>query len=212
MLASILWELLEERRVQSLSKDGSAGHEFEDLTVEKVYTACHRLGTLRPFPPRYTLELPTVSGLYHQIDVVVREGSSGYHLVECKFKQSANIAELYAFNGKILDYAFGAQARDRKTWFRGYFLTTSLSVSKSFYKYALAWGITFIAPGCPPPPEHMLSKTKPNTALHRRLTRLVERAADISLAEFATRPREADKLVAEWCACYQHWGREGYGV
>lgn len=215
MLASVLWELPGECQVQSLGNDGTAGHEFEDLTVEKVYASCLKLGTLRPFPPRYKLKLPTVSGSYHQIDVVVRDGSSGYHLVECKFKQSTDVAELYAFNGKLLDYIFGAKARNQKVRFRGYFLTTSPSVSEGFCKYALAWGITLVAPNasdCPPPPEYMLSRTKPDTALQRRLNRLVERTVDISLAEIATGPREAGKLVADWRVCFQHWRKETNGI
>ena len=176
MLASILWGLLEEQQVQDLSKDGSAGHDFEDLTVEKVHTACHKVSNLGPFPPRYTLRLPTVSGLCHQIDVVVREGSAGYHLIECKLEQSTDVAEIYALNGKLLDYAFGARVRNQRTQIRGYFLTTSSRVSDGFCKYALAWGISLIAPGCPPPPEYMLAKTKPNTTLHRQLTRFVGKA------------------------------------
>jgi len=212
MLASVLWGLLGEHQVQSLSKDGSSGHVFEDLTVEKVYAACHRLGTLKSFPPRYTLRLPTVSGLYHQIDVVVREGSSSYHLIECKFEQLTDVAELYAFNGKLLDYSLGAQARHQKTRLRAYFLTASPTVSESFYKYALAWGITVIAPGCLPPPEHMLAKIEPNTTLHRQLTRLVDRTTCISLGELVAKPREADKLLADWRSHYQSWRRAGYGA
>lgn len=211
MLASVLWELLGEGQVQDLSTDGSAGHRFEDLTVEKVYAACQKLATLKPLLPRYTLKLPTVSGLHHQIDVIVREGTSGYHLTECKFKQSVSIEELYALNAKLLDYAFGAMIRAQKTQFRGYFFTTSPKVNDNFHKYALAWGIVLVAPGGPPPLEHMLSKAKPDTALHDQLTTLVEKTSGgTQPAELAASPREAEKLLAQWRACYQYWKREGY--
>lgn len=210
MLESVLWELLREQRVKSLSTDGSAGHEFEDITVEKVHTACHRLGALKVLPPRYTLKLPTVSGLHHQIDVVVREGPSVFHLVECKFKQSVAIEELYSMNGKLLDYIFGAQIRGQKTRFRGYFLVSPATVTDNFYKYALAWGITLIAPEGPPPLEYMLAKIKPNVALYGQLTRLLERTSGAEFTELISKPRRADRLFAEWRACYQRWKREGY--
>ena len=211
MLTSVLWELLAEKQVQQLSAGDSPGHLFEDFTVQMVHTACHRLGTLKTFPPRYTLKLPTVSGLSYQIDVVVREGSSNYHLIECKFKQSASVEELYAFNAKLLDYAFGAQSRGYKTRVRGYFLTTS-EVSDNFHQYALAWGITLIAPSCTPPAEHMLSKVKPNTPLHSQLTRLVEKTLGAQPFESVARACEIRKLLVEWRSCYQRWKQAGYGI
>lgn len=210
MLASVLWELLREQRVQSLSTDGSAGHEFEDVTVEKVYTACHRLGALKVFPPRYTLKLPTVSGLHHQIDVVVQEGTSGFHLVECKFRQSVTIEELYATNGKLLDYVLGAQVRGQKTRLRGYYLVGPTRVNDSFYQYALAWGITLIAPDGPAPLEHMLAKTRPDTALYGQLTRLLQRTSGAEFPGFVTKPCKPHQLLVEWRACYERWKREGY--
>ena len=211
MLISVLWELLVEKQVQQLRDGNSSGHLFEDFTVQTVYTACHRFGTLKTFPPRYTLKLPTLSGLSYQIDVVVREGPSNYHLIECKLKQSASVEELYAFNAKLLDYTLGAQSRGHKTRVQGYFLTTS-EVSDNFPQYALAWGITLIAPGCIPPAEHMLSKVKPDTLLHSQLTRLVEKTSGAQPHESVARACEIEKLLVEWRACYQRWKQDGYGI
>jgi len=209
-LASILWELLSKKQVQGLNTGGSAGHQFEDITVETVYnTTCREASTLKPFLPRYTLPLPTASGLPHQIDVVVRERSYVYHLIECKFKQSVNIEELYALNAKLLDYAFGAQVREQKTRFRGYFFTTYPKVNENFLRYALAWGIVLIAPGCPPPLEHLLANTTPDTPLYNQLIRLVRKTSGTQLGEFATKPREASRLLSEWNACHRQWERCG---
>lgn len=214
MLASVLWNMLSERQVQDLRTDGTAGHQFEDLTVQAVYKACAKLGRMRTFAPRYTLRLPTVSGLQHQIDVVVSEGPSIYHLIECKFAKSVTIDQLYATNAKLLDYSFGATTREQKTEFRGYFLVSPSKVNDNFYRYASTWGITLVAAGGLPPPEYMIEKIPPHTdaALFEQLVSLSEKTTGGNFTDLLTKPRNAEKLLMEWRACYQKWKRKGYGI
>lgn len=211
VLSGVLWELLTADRVQGLNTDGSAGHAFEDLTLELVYAACLEKGHLQPFPPRYTLQLPTVSGLHHQVDVGAREGAALYHIIECKFKHTVPVEHLYALSAKVMDYAIGARVHGHNSRFRAYMLASPAQCNDNMYRYALAWGITLVAPGNYPPPEYMLAHVPNGTPLASRLERLVKRSAVPTVDDLLAGPRRADELFAEWRNCIQEWDGGRYG-
>jgi hypothetical protein len=131
MIGIVLWETINAGWIHQLNTDGSAGHDFENQIVKRTHTAISKISGLKALPPRTTLSLPTVSGLQHQIDVVVRDGASIYHLIECKFKKSFDIEEIYALNAKLLDYTFGAMKYGHNHVFKGYLLGATICIMVS---------------------------------------------------------------------------------
>lgn len=210
MIGSILWRLLQNNNwLEELNTDGSAGHDFEDQIVQRIFSAVNTGSGFKPFPPRTTLKLNTVSGLFYQIDVVVLEGQSTYHLIECKFTKTANIEELYALNAKLLDYAFGAQKAGQKLTFKGYFVTGLTGVNDNFYQYSIAWGITPIILGGIPPLEYMIQKTPKETPLHRQMVSLLEETTGTNIKKIISQSKKADLLFKQLGLCHQLWKQNG---
>jgi hypothetical protein len=210
MIAETLWQIFQQNFLEQLSTDGSAGHDFENLVVQRVYTTVSKDGRFKVYPPRNTLKLGTLSRLYHQIDVVVIEGGSTYHLIECKFIKAADIEELYALNAKLLDYAIGSLRSGLSINFRGYYLTGLTNVNDNFYQYSIAWGITPIVLGGLPPLEYMAQKTPKGCSLYRQIIGLLEATKTTDVKRFTTRPQNADQLFTQWRRCHQLWKQEGY--
>ena len=141
----------------------SSGKSFEDFMVQQLYRVLQQQGTLRIFPPRYTLREPTYSGVAHQFDIVIRQ--SELIAIECKFRKKTGIDGLFAFVGKLKDY------REPP---RGIFVTTAENVNNDVFWYAIAQPIPIVCSSLPPV-EYMIQRVKKNTDLSRRLASLQTR-------------------------------------
>jgi hypothetical protein len=161
-----------------------------------------------PLTPRTTLNLPTISGLHHQIDAIVREGSSIYHLIECKFTQNADIEELYALNSKLIDYTLAARKKGQKQQFFGYFLAGRVGVNDNFYQYAISWGISLIVPHGLPPLSYMLHQSNPESILHSKIEKLMNSASGTDLNRILAERTGADQLLFQWQSISQLWVSE----
>jgi hypothetical protein len=169
----------------------SSGKQFEDYVVKQLYTNLLQLqGGYRVFPPRHTLREATFSGAHHQFDIVV-EQQENLVTVECKFRGGAHIDQLFATQGKLMDY--------RKQP-RGIFITTAAHVNNDIYCYAIAHHIQLIC-SLLPPVEHMLLQVKKGTDLEYRLENLQSRIKN---------GYEPQHVLIEWRNAYQRFCAEGY--
>jgi hypothetical protein len=162
-VGSLLCRLYELCILKANDKGGNRiakGHIFEDETAEQVYYFAREVG-LDPYPPRMTLELPTLSGNFHQFDASFRYEHDIF-VVECKNTKQAAKDYLYYFNAKIMDYIHSTSSNELFS-FRGIFLST-VPVSDSAWKYGLAYGLRIIDPDSPPP-EYMISNNQVSTFL-----------------------------------------------
>src|SRR5258708_5644155 len=114
-----------------------AGHRFEDDAAKAAYEALNRVG-VTPYPPRYQLSLPTLSGLKQQFDVVLPDGPRHY-IVELKRRSHSEIEQLYAFVGKLLDYALAARLYSTGHLFTGIFVCTAPKLNDHFRQFALTY-------------------------------------------------------------------------
>ncbi len=115
--------------------ESASGAKFEDYMVRQLYEKLRQQTEFRVFPPRYTLHEATFSGCHHQFDIVVAEQDE-FVAIECKFRRGAHIDQLFATEGKLVDY------RKRP---RGVFVTTARSVNDEMYCYALAHQLLLIS-------------------------------------------------------------------
>lgn len=167
----------------------SSGKKFEDFTVKQLYQRLRQQGTLGVFPPRYTLRLSTYSGVAHQFDVVAQQKE--LTAIECKFRESTGIGELFAFVGKLIDY------REPP---RGIFVTAAEQVNNDVFFYAIAHRILIVCP-CLPPVEYMIHRVKKDTDLAHRLESLRERLQGNSAP---------NHLLVEWQNACRRFAAEGY--
>jgi hypothetical protein len=170
--------------------ESASGKKFEDYMVMQLYQKLQQQGEFRVFPPRHTLREATFSGVYHQFDIVVAEQEQ-LVAVECKFRGSAHIDQLFATQGKLVDY------RKRP---RGVFVTTAQGVNDEMYCYGLAHQILLICPLLPPV-DYMLQCVKKGTELASRLEILQGRIKDGVAAKHA---------LVEWRNSYMRFRDEGY--
>jgi len=168
----------------------TSGKKFEDHMVMQLYHKLQQQAEFRVFPPRYTLREDTFSGVHHQFDIVVAEQEE-LVAVECKFRSSAHIHQLFATLGKLVDY----HKRPR-----GVFVTAAQNVNDAMYWYALAHQISLISPALPPV-EYMLQCVKNGTDLAHRLETMLGRIRGDAL------PRH---LLVEWKNSYMRFQDEGY--
>lgn len=167
----------------------SSGKKFEDFMVQQLHQTLQQQGTLRIFPPRYTLHEPTYSGLSHQFDIVARQ--TGLTAIECKFRKKTGIDNLFAFVGKLIDYQEPP---------RGIFVTTADNVNNDVLCYAIAHRILIVCSHLPPI-EYMIQRVKRNTDLARRLAGLQTRLQ----GEYTPK-----HLLLEWQNAYGRFALEGY--
>ena len=167
----------------------SSGKKFEDFMVQQLYQTLQQQGTLRVFPPRYTLRQATYSGVAHQFDIVARQ--SELTAIECKFRKKTGIDELFAFVGKLKDY------REPP---RGIFVTTAENVNNNVFCYAIAHRISIVCSSLLPV-QCMSQRVKKNTDLARRLASLQTRLR----SEHAS-----NRLLVEWQNAYRRFTVEGY--
>lgn len=170
--------------------ESASGKKFEDQMVIQIHQKLQQRADFRVFPPRHTLREATFSGSFHQFDIVVAE-QEDLVAVECKFRSSAHIDQLFATLGKIVDY------RKRP---RGVFVTITRNVNDAMYCYALAHQIALISPALPPV-EYMLQCVKNGTDLAHRLETMLGRIRGDALPQH---------LLVEWKNNHMRFQDEGY--
>jgi len=169
----------------------SSGKHFEDYVVKQLYTSLLQLqGGYRVFPPRHTLREATFSRVYHQFDIVVAQQEE-LVTVECKFRGGAHIDQLFATQGKLVDYCKRPQ---------GIFITTAPHVNDEMHYYALAHHIQLICLSLPPV-EYMLRCVNKGTDLEYRLENLQSRMKN---------GIEPQRLLIEWRNAFQRFLDDGY--
>jgi hypothetical protein len=169
----------------------SSGKQFEDYVVKQLYTSLLQLqGGYRVFPPRHTLREATFSGVHHQFDIVIAQ-QEALVSVECKFRGGAHIDQLFATEGKLVDYC-------KRPY--GIFVTTAPHINDEIYYYALAHHIQIICSALPPV-EYLLHCVKSETDLAYRLANLQSRIKN------GIDPRY---VLIEWRNAYQRFRDEGY--
>jgi len=181
------------KAVQSLGLPAgvpASGKKFEDHMVMELCTNLRQQAECRVFPPRHTLHQATFSGVHHQFDIIVAEQEE-LVAVECKFRSSAHIDQLFAAVGKLVDY------RERP---RGVFVTSAQNVNDAMYYYALAHQISLISPALPPV-RYMLQCAKNGTELALRLATMLGRISG------GAQPQH---LLVEWRNNYMRFQDEGY--
>jgi hypothetical protein len=168
----------------------SSGKQFEDYMVKQLHMQLSQTQDgYRVFPPRHTLREATLSGVYHQFDIVIAQ-QDDLVAVECKFRDSSHIDQLFATQGKLIDY---------KKQPRGIFITTARHVNDEIHYYALAHRILIISVSLPPV-EYMLRRVKRGTDLEYRLDNLRSRINNVD-------PR---RVLVEWKNAAQRFLDDGY--
>jgi hypothetical protein len=190
-LAVVLYQSLRDAHALALPPGiSSSGKKFEDYIVKQLYEKLVQSGIFRVYPPRYTLRTPTFSGAYHQFDIVVAQQDELF-AIECKFRGNAHIDQLFATQGKLIDYCQKPFA---------FFVTTAKGINDEMYLYALAHRLQIICNSLPPI-EYMLSCVKNATNIARRLEYLQTRLSD------GTKPKT---ILIEWKNEYMRFLDEGY--
>jgi len=189
-IETVLFQALEYVKALELpSGIPSSGKKFEDFMVQQLHQTLRQEGTLQVFPPRYTLREVTYSGVFHQFDIIVRQ--SQLIAIECKFRKTTNIGELFAFVGKRIDY------REPP---RGIFVATTENINSDVFYYAIAHRILIVCSSLPPV-EYMIQRVKKDTDLARRLAGL----------QTSLRGDNApNRLLVEWQNAYRRFTMEGY--
>lgn len=183
-----------------------AGHLFEDVTAQKIYSHARSLG-LRPNPPRHTLNYPTFSGDSYQFDASFSLGDDIY-VIECKRTKMPAKVHIHYFNSQIFDYLLGAKIRKQNLLMKGIFLST-VKVRESSMIYAIANGITVIDP-VSPPMEYMVSTLKEGSVLSKAMKELLDKLPDSSsILDFdRVRRWSASDLFKEYRFLCKRWRDE----
>jgi len=189
-IETVLFKALKNAQVLDLPPSlPSSGKKFEDYVVQILYQTLQQQGTLRVYPPRYTLRQATCSGVAHQFDIVAE--ASGLTAVECKFRKRIGIEALFAFVGKLIDYHEPP---------RGIFVTTAEDVNINVFCYAIAHRIPIVCSFLPPV-EYMIQRVSKDTDLARRLSSLQARLNG---------DNTPNHLLVEWQNAYRRFTMEGY--
>lgn len=190
-IESILFQTLTNMQSLDLpAGESTSGTKFENHVVTQLYQHLVQRPEYRVFPPRYTLHEPTFSGVFHQFDIVVVQQNL-LSTIECKFRGSAHIDQLFATQGKISDY------RSRP---RCIFVTTSNDVNDEIYQYGLAHHIEIICRHLAPV-AYMLQCVKKETDFAQALEVLHTRMKG---------EVEPKRLLIEWKHVYSRFKAEGY--
>jgi len=206
-LFSSLYSLVrEEAKVKRKMDRTKAGHLFEDVTAQKIYSHARSLG-LRPNPPRHTLSHPTFSGGFYQFDASFSLDDVIY-VIECKRTKMPAKVHIHYFNSQILDYLLGAKKRKENSVMKGIFLST-VRVRESSVIYAIANGITVIDP-VSPPLEYMVSTLKDGSVLSKAMKQLLVKWPDSSsILDFdRVRRWSASNLLKEYRFLCKRWREE----
>lgn len=184
------------------------GHRFEDLAAKAAYEALVQVGVM-PRLPRHTLQLPTLSGLSHQLDLVVSEGLTLF-AIELKHRSLSNIDQLQAFIAKLLDYALAARNLGTGHRFSGVFVSTASSLNDHFRQYALAYGVLPIAKDLPP--CVVLHECPGDPTVRRDALDLSARlAVPLPEATIMRQRNDPSVLLQEWKALALRWSQRCLG-
>jgi len=169
-LYNTLYALAKQEEVHPGSESRiKAGHSFEDETARIVYSKARECG-LKAFPPRQTIDLPTISGNSYQFDASFSHSNEIY-VVECKRRQIPALEHVYYFGSKVMDHRLARRKNSPNV--RGLFLS-SVKVGQSSMQFGFAFGLVIIDPENPPLSElYTLCGKRPTLA--RALLRLQER-------------------------------------
>jgi len=206
-LFSSLYSLVkEEANIKGKMTRTRAGHIFEDVTAQKIYSHARSLG-LRPNPPRHTLGYPTFSGGSYQFDASFCLGDVTY-VIECKRTKMPAKVHIHYFHSQILDYLLGAKIRKENLLMKGIFLST-VKLRESSMIYAIANGITVIDP-VSPPLEYMVSTLKEGSVLSKAMKELLNKLPDSSsILDFdRVRRWSASDLFKEYRFLCKRWRNE----
>lgn len=183
-----------------------AGHKFEDDAARAAYEMLTKRG-ISPSQPRYTLHLPTLSGLKQQFDVVVHDGHY-YYPIELKRRTHSEIEQLYAFVAKLIDYALAARVHDTGHAFTGIFVSTAGRLNDNFRRFAMTYGVIPIARDLPP--CQVLSEKTKNANVRADATDLARRLnAPLPGALFPrVDQRQSSVLLVEWKSIFQRFEQD----
>lgn len=196
--------LSEESKVKTRKSAVKAGFSFEDRVSEKAYE-CIRGYPISVFPPRSTLNYPTLSGLKHQFDGIVSE-SNTFYVIECKKRGITVIDQVFSFNSKILDYALEEEFT-KDFQIKGIFLCTA-RINDNIRKYALAHRILPLDSRLPPI-QVMINKTERNDRLRQELEELKQLVMLPQLIALKSRVN-IHELFQRYMINYQKWKTRGY--
>jgi hypothetical protein len=180
-----------------------AGFALEEMVSQKAYECIRGYPGIAVLPPRSTLNYPTVSGLAHQFDVVMRE-SNTFYVIECKRRGIASIDQIFSFNAKILDYAF-KDSFNKNFSIKGVFLSTA-KLTDNARKYALAHGIIPIDPSLPPI-QFMIDRVKEEDTLYQEL---VGFKRVLMLPQPFMSRSDTHEFLNNYTIYYEKWKSRGY--
>jgi len=196
--------LSEESKVTDKKSSVKEGFSFEDRVSQKAYESI-RGYPISVFPPRSTLNYPTVSGLRHQFDGIVSE-SNIFYVIECKKTGITVIDQVFSFNSKILDYALDEEFA-KNFRIKGIFLCTA-RINDNIRKYALAHRILPLDSTLPPM-QVMINKTEHNDRLRQELEELKELVMLPQPIALKSRANISE-LFQRYVMNYQKWKSRGY--
>jgi hypothetical protein len=200
----LLFNLIREESKRGLQESRvKAGFALEEIVSQKAYECIRGYPGLVVLPPRSTLNYPTVSGLNHQFDVVMRENNT-FYVIECKRRGIASIDQIFSFNAKILDYAF-KDSFNKSFSIKGVFLSTA-ELTDNARKYALAHGIIPIDPSLPPI-QFMIDRVKEENALYQEL---VGFKRVLMLPQPFTSRSDTHEFLNNYTVYHQKWKSKGY--
>jgi hypothetical protein len=199
-----LFTLIGDECKASAKPSSKEGFSFEDRVSKKAY-AYIRKYPVTVFPPRSTLNYPTVSGLKHQFDGIVMDENT-FYVIECKKRGTAVIDQIFSFNSKILDYAL-KDAFASNFQIKGIFLCTA-EVNENIRKYALAYGILPIDSKLPPI-QVMIDQIHENDKLRSELIEL-QKLFMVPLPSALKLCRNGHELFQRFIICHQKWKSRGY--
>jgi hypothetical protein len=180
-----------------------AGFALEEMVSQEAYECIRGSPGIAVLPPRTTLNYPTVSGLTHQYDVVMRENNT-FYVIECKRRGVATIDQIFSFNAKILDYAF-KDSFNKNFSIKGVFLSTA-ELTDNARKYALAHGIIPIDPSLPPI-QFMIDRVKEEDTLYQELVGF-ERV--LMLPQPFMSRSDTHEFLNNYTIYYEKWKSRGY--
>jgi hypothetical protein len=199
-----LFTLIGDECKASAKPSSKEGFSFEDRVSKKAYTYIRKY-PVTVFPPRSTLNYPTVSGLKHQFDGIVMDENT-FYVIECKKRGTAVIDQMFSFNAKILDYAL-KDAFASNFQIKGIFLCTA-EVNENIRKYALAYGILPIDSKLPPI-QVMIDQIHENDKLRSELIEL-KKLFMVPLPSALKLCRNGHELFQRFIICHQKWKSRGY--
>lgn len=161
MLPIVLGELYvlvrrEGKAIGGTPGTSGGGHTFEDSVSRRIHGLSKDLG-FRSISARHTLELPTFSGIRHQIDCSFDIADISY-LLECKRRKMSTKDQIHYFNSVIADYTLGLRLKNANRSVKGIFLSTA-AIDDNSLAYSLAYGLSIIDP-VHPPLELLISREK----------------------------------------------------